>query len=47
MQGRRLKTIFINDRIGTIDISEFGSATYLLKLTTENGVETIKRVIRE
>jgi len=46
LQGRVLQSFNINNRVGTIDISNFASATYLLKLTSEKG-ETIKRIIKE
>ena len=46
LQGRVLKSFEINNRVGSIDISEFASATYLLKLSSEKG-ETIKRIIKE
>ncbi|MDC8005111.1 T9SS type A sorting domain-containing protein [Aureisphaera galaxeae] len=46
MQGRTLKTILVNDGKGSIDISSFGSATYLLKISTESNGEIIKRIIK-
>ncbi|GAB5400766.1 MAG: hypothetical protein Aureis2KO_23510 [Aureisphaera sp.] len=47
LHGRVLKTVEVNSTLGTIDISEFSSATYLLKLSTDQGVETIKRISKE
>ncbi|MDC8005110.1 T9SS type A sorting domain-containing protein [Aureisphaera galaxeae] len=47
LHGRVLKTVPVNNTLGTIDISEFSSATYLLKLSTDSGVESIKRIVKE
>lgn len=47
LHGRTLKTLSLNSTLGTLDISGYHSATYLLKLTTGEGVEVIKRIIKE
>lgn len=44
LQGRLLKTIKENKEKYQIDISNFSSATYLVKLSTEKGSQTVKVV---
>lgn len=44
LQGRLLKTINENKEKYQIDISNFSSATYLVKLSTEKGNQTVKVV---
>jgi len=44
LQGRLLKTIKENKDKYQIDISDFASATYLVKLSTEKGSQTVKIV---
>jgi len=44
LQGRLLKTIKENKEKYQIDISNFTSATYLVKLSTEKGSQTVKVV---
>lgn len=44
LQGRLLKTVNENKEKNQIDISNLSSATYLIKLSTETGSETIKVV---
>jgi Secretion system C-terminal sorting domain/Leucine Rich repeats (2 copies) len=44
LQGRLLKTINENKEKYQIDISNFSSSTYLIKLSTEKGSQTVKVV---
>jgi hypothetical protein len=47
MTGKQIKASFVNDKIGSMDISELPSGVYFMQVKTNDGLTTSQKIVKE